>query len=96
MDGDDILWGEYAQQAVAKIEIQKYDKHLIFCSAVTAVKGSLDGSPTSWSAVMDKMASEEDGQRLFIISGGNVDQWQDWLNYPDSNQYRPRHKRGMS
>lgn len=91
MDGDDILWGEYAQQAVAKIEIQKYDKHLIFCSAVTAAKGSLDGSPTSWSAVMDKMASEEDGQRLFIISGGNVDQWQDWLNYPDSNHLSPVH-----
>ena len=89
MDGDDILWGEYAQQAVAKIEIQKYDKHLIFCSAVTAAKGSLDGSPTSWSAVMDKMASEEDGQRLFIISGGNVDQWQDWINYPDSNLLSP-------
>lgn len=88
-DGDDILWGEYAQQAVAKIEIQKYDKRLIFCSAVTAVKGSLDGSPTSWSAVMDKMASEKEGRRLFIISGGNVDQWQDWLNYPDSNLLLP-------
>ena len=91
MDGNDILWGEYVQQAVAKIEIRKFDKRLVFCSAVTASKGSSDGAATSWSAVMDKMASEDDNHRLFIISGGNVDDWQSWQNYPDSNILLPVH-----
>lgn len=85
MGEEDIEWAEYAQQAVAKIEIQKYDKRLIYCSAVTANEPSIHGNSTSWSSVMDRMAAEENGQRLFVISGGNVDNWQDWLNYPDSN-----------
>lgn len=91
LDGNDILWGEYAQQAVAKIEIQRYDKRLLFCSAVTSAQGSSDGSATSWSSVMDNLAAEEDNQRLFIISGGNVDEWQNWNNYPVSNQLSPVH-----
>ena len=91
LDGNDVLWGEYAQQAVSKIEIQRYDKRLLFCSAVTAAQGSSDGSATSWSSVLDNLAAEEDNQRLFIISGGNVDEWQHWNDYPSSNELSPVH-----
>ena len=89
--GDDVLWGEYAQQAVAKIEIHKPDKQLLYCSAVTANQGTADGSATSWSSVMDKMSAEDDSQRLFIISCGNVDDWQSWIDYPHSNEVSPVH-----
>ena len=83
-DGD-VEWAEYTQQAVAKMEILKPDKNLVFCSAVTDAKGSSDGSPTSWSAVLDKLASEEENKRLFIVSGGNQDDWRLYHSYPDSN-----------
>lgn len=93
---EEVLWAEYTQQAIAKIEIQKFDKRLVFCSAVTAANGTSDGSATSWSAVMDKLASEDGNRRLFIVSGGNVDDWQDWINYPESNLISPIHTPGQA
>lgn len=86
---DDVEWAEYAQQAVAKIEIQKVNKRLTFCSAVTANKPSEFGSATSWSSVMDKMSSEENEKRLFVISAGNVNEWRNWIAYPESNMVSP-------
>ena len=50
--------------------------HRVICMAVTSTEyNTLDGSPTSWSAAIDSIASgadEEDEKRLFIVSAGNV------------------------
>lgn len=86
---DDVEWAEYAQQAVAKIEILRFDKRLTFCSAVTAKIPSRFGAATSWSSVMDKLAAEEDNKRLFVISAGNLDNWRYWNDYPNSNELSP-------
>lgn len=86
---DDVEWAEYAQQAVAKIEIHKINKRLTFCSAVTAKAPSRFGAATSWSSVMDKLSAEEDNKRLFVISAGNLDNWQSWNDYPHSNEVSP-------
>ena len=88
-DNDDVEWAKYAQQAVAQIEIRKFDKRLTFCSAVTAKTPSRFGAATSWSSVMDKLAAEEENERLFVISAGNLDNWQSWNDYPHSNELAP-------
>jgi hypothetical protein len=47
------------------------------------------GKPSSWSGVIDTVSfgDETDGsKRLFIISGGNVRDESNWLNYPDGNK----------
>ncbi|MDD5091855.1 MAG: S8 family peptidase [Candidatus Wallbacteria bacterium] len=84
------LWGYFTIQGVSKAEIQapSPDRKRIICMAVTSVEESDRGRPTSWSAALDDLASDSNGNnhRLIIISSGNVDDPENWRNYPTDNK----------
>ncbi len=70
------LYGAITKQAIALAEIENPNAERAICMAVTSsTYNTSNGSPTSWSAAIDSIASgaEEEGQkRLFFISAGNV------------------------
>lgn len=78
------LFGE----AVSRPEISAPDRPRVFSSAVTASDYRDRGRPSSWSATVDRLASDADGvgqfPRLFVLSAGNTRDSGAWLGYPDS------------
>src|SRR5690606_34915819 len=57
--------------------------------AVTAKDNRDRGRPSAWSAAIDRLAADAEGQgaspRLFVLSAGNVRDPNAWVEYPDSN-----------
>jgi hypothetical protein len=84
------LWGHYTAQAISRAKIQAPLRKRVICMAVTARKVSTRGRPSSWSGTIDELASGygDDKPCLIILSAGNVDQPDDWKNYPASNMTR--------
>lgn len=82
------LWGYYTSEGISRAEIQSPTRKRIICMAVTSREDRMRGHPSSWSGQIDELASGySDGvRRLIILSAGNIDEPQDWLNYPDSNK----------
>jgi hypothetical protein len=82
------LWGYYTSQGIHLAEIQAPGRKRIICMAVTSTETRERGRPSSWSGRIDELASgyEDDTKRLIIISGGNVDDPEDWRSYPESNK----------
>lgn len=78
------LFGE----AVSRPEISAPDRPRVFTSAVTASDYRDRGRPSSWSAMVDRLASDADGNgqfpRLFVLSAGNTRDPAAWLQYPES------------
>ena len=69
------LYGAIIEDAASKAEIVNPNVKRVFYMAVTAEKyATKDGSPSSWSAELDKIISgTEDGiKKLFVVSAGNV------------------------
>lgn len=87
--GDARHHGYLTTEAVARPDITDPYRSRVYAMAVTARDNRDRGRPSSWSAAVDRLASDadEDGAtpRLFIISAGNVDNPDAWLDYPDSN-----------
>lgn len=71
---DPELWGYVTAQGIYMAEVQSPDKQRISCMAVTAEDTRDRGRPSSWSAELDQLCSgaEDDLQRLFIVSAGNI------------------------
>lgn len=68
------LYGSITEQAALLPEISNPTVKRIYCMAITdPTSGFNDGQPSSWSAAVDKI-SAEGKKRLFIISGGNVEE----------------------
>lgn len=86
--GDASLHASLFSDAVARPEIVYPDRKRIFCSAVTASDYRDHGRPSSWSAAVDSLATDADGDgqfpRLFILSAGNTTAHGAWSEYPDS------------
>lgn len=78
------LFGE----AVSRPEIDQPNRKRIFCSAVTAADDRDRGRPSSWSAAVDSLAADVDGDgefpRLFVLSAGNTVDAGAWQEYPHS------------
>jgi Subtilase family len=87
------LWGYYTFQGITRAEIQAPNRKRVVCMAVTSREELTRGRPSSWSGQIDELASGySDGmQRLLILSAGNIDEPQEWLNYPDSNKTNEVH-----
>jgi hypothetical protein len=81
------LWGFITAQGVSRAEIQDPQRRRIVCIATTATDDRDRGRPSSWSGELDKLTSgyEDDTRRLVIVSAGNVDDPNNWRNYPDDN-----------
>jgi hypothetical protein len=81
------LYGSIITQVVSRAEIQAPNRKRIYCMAVTSDEFKTRGAPTSWSAAIDVLCSgaDDDIQRLFFISTGNIADEKEWLSYPDNN-----------
>lgn len=74
--------------AVSQPEVVAPNRPRVFSSAVTASDFRDRGRPSSWSAMVDRLASDADGaaqfRRLIILSAGNIKDQNAWNGYPDS------------
>lgn len=75
-------------EAVSRPEITHPDRARVFATAVTASDYRDRGRPSSWSAMLDRLASDVDGggetPRLFVLASGNTRNHDAWMTYPDS------------
>lgn len=93
------LYGAIVSRAVSNISIDHPDRKRILCMAVTSPKYTTeDGRPSSWSAAIDEFTSGylDEQPKLIFISAGNIDEMDDWKNYPDSNKTRTVQNPGQS
>ncbi len=74
--------------AVSQAEVAQPDVTRVFATAVTAIDYRDQGQPSSWSAMIDSLAADADGEgqfpRLFILAAGNMDDCNAWAKYPAS------------
>ena len=81
--------GYLTVEAVARPEVTAPLRHRVYAMAVTARDDRDRGRPSAWSAAIDSLAVDFDGDganpRLLVVSAGNVRDPDSWSNYPDSN-----------
>lgn len=81
--------GYLTVEAFSRPEITAPNRKRLFSMAVTAEDNRDKGRPSAWSASIDRITSDADEQgeepKLFIVSAGNINDPDAWLNYPDSN-----------
>lgn len=74
--------------AVSQPEVVAPNRPRVFSSAITSADYRDRGRPSSWSAMVDRLASDADNNgafpRLFIQSAGNMFNQQAWPDYPAS------------
>lgn len=81
------LYAYHTQQAVSQAEIPNAQRKRIFQLAITAEDFRDKGRPSSWSAALDKLAyGENQGQRLFVVSSGNIGSDPNNGDYPQCNK----------
>lgn len=68
---DPDLYGAITGEAIARAEVQAPQRRRAVAMAVTSTSPSR-GRPSSWSASVDQLCFEEAGQRLVILSAGNI------------------------
>ncbi|MFH0795155.1 MAG: S8 family peptidase, partial [bacterium] len=92
--------GHLTVEAIARPEIQAPDRSRVFSMAITAKDNRDRGRPSAWSATLDRLASDCDGDglspRLLVVSAGNINDNHAWLNYPNSNSSDSIHDPGQS
>ena len=92
------LWGYRTVQGISRAEIQAPQRKRITCLAVTSTDDRDRGRPSSWSAAIDESTSGygDDIQRLIIISSGNIENSNNWRNYPEDNLTNEVHDPGQA
>lgn len=92
--------GYLTTEAVARPEITAPRRLRVFSMAVTARDNRDRGRPSAWSATIDRLAADAEGQgetpRLFVISAGNVADPNAWREYPTSNASDGVHDPGQA
>jgi hypothetical protein len=87
--GDSRHHGYLTTEAVARPEITDPYRRRVFGMAVTARDNRDRGRPSAWSAVVDRLAADVDGDgatpRLLVVSAGNSNDPDAWAQYPNSN-----------
>jgi hypothetical protein len=86
--GDSRQHGYLFAEAVSRPEVTAPDRPRVFTSAVTSNDDRDRGRPSAWSATVDRLASDYDGNgqfpRLFVLCAGNTEDAQSWNTYPIS------------
>lgn len=92
--------GHLTVEAVSRPGIRTPYRQRVFSMAITAKDNRDRGRPSAWSAALDRMASDCDGDglspRLLVVSAGNVVDNHAWLDYPDSNSTDGIHDPGQA
>ena len=77
-------------EAVSRPEVTAPARPRVFGMAVTARDNRDRGQPSAWSATLDSLAADVDGDgaqpRLLILSAGNINDPDAWSQYPVSNE----------
>lgn len=89
-NGDDPQHHGYLTiEAVARPEITAPSRARVFGMATTARDNRDRGRPSAWSAAIDRLAADSDGNgaipRLLVVSAGNINDPNAWVHYPASN-----------
>jgi len=86
--GDAEHHGYLFAEAVSRPEISAPTRLRVFTSAVTTDDDRDRGRPSAWSATVDRLAADYDGNgqfpRLFVLSAGNTESELAWSTYPAS------------
>ena len=79
--------GAFHRSGISEVEYHEPHRKRIICMAITSEDGLNRGRPSSWSGLLDELASgySDDRRRLIIVSGGNVRDPADWKRFPDAN-----------
>ncbi len=97
--GDSRHHGYLTAEAVARPEITEPYRRRVFSMAVTANDNRDRGRPSAWSAAVDRLAVDAEGEgatpRLLAVSAGNTDP-NAWVNYHHSNSSDGIHDPGQS
>lgn len=95
---DPELWGDITKRAISLAEIQSPDRKRISCMAVLSDDTRDRGRPTSWSGAIDQITSgsDESEKRIMILSAGNITDFNQITNYPDSQITDSIHDPGQS
>lgn len=87
-DSDAKFHAKLFGDAVSQPEVPAPNRPRVFSSAVTAKDNRDRGRPSSWSATVDSLSSDADGEgdfrRLFILSAGNIREQTSHAAYPMS------------
>ncbi|WP_127958553.1 S8 family peptidase [Serratia microhaemolytica] len=86
---DSQLHGYLMTEAVARPTVTAPHRKRVFSMAITAKDNRDRGRPSAWSATIDRLAYDADEQgetpKLFVISAGNINDPNAWMEYPNSN-----------
>jgi len=87
------LFGEITKESIARAEVEAPYRKRIYSMAVTAPDNRDRGKPTSWSAAVDNVCSGigNNQQRLLIISAGNINDRNKYIDYPAINETEDIH-----
>ena len=98
--GDAQHHGYLMSEAVDRTIITDPHRLRLYGMAVTARDNRDRGRPSAWSATVDRLAVDAEGEnatpRLILLSGGNIDDSNAWAAYPDSNSSDGIHDPGQS
>lgn len=98
--GDARHHGYLTTEAVARPEVTAPERRRVFGMAVTARDNRDRGRPSAWSATLDRLAADIDGEgalpRLLVVCAGNIDDPNAWIQYPDSNTTDGIHDPGQA
>lgn len=92
-DNDQYSYGAITERAVDLVEAAEPQRARVFCMATSSNIQMRRGRPSSWSAAIDKLAY---GQRLIVLSAGNVRDAISAAEYPDRNDLEPVESPGQS
>jgi hypothetical protein len=99
-DNEGIHHGHLTMDAVSQPEVSAADSKRVFGMAVTATDSRDRGRPSAWSATLDRLAADSEGDglspRLLVVSAGNIKNNPAWLNYPASNASDGIHDPGQA
>lgn len=99
-DNDGESYGAITTEAVGRVEVTAPARRRVFAMAVSSTDGRDRGRPSSWSAQIDRLASDYEGQgetpRLFVLCAGNTMDSAAWAEYPASLYTNTVHDPGQS
>jgi hypothetical protein len=99
-DNEGESFGAITAEAVARVEITDVERRRVFAMAVSSTDGRDRGRPSSWSAQVDRLACDYEGQgatrRLFVLCAGNTDDNNAWAAYPHSLSTSSVHDPGQA
>jgi hypothetical protein len=85
-DNEGRIYGALTQEGVARAEVTGANRQRIFNLAVTATDSRDRGRPSSWSAALDALAADWEGEaarpRLILVSAGNTVDPAGWIHHP--------------